>query len=959
MLACAPVRIASKVPSSVATGCRDGQAGTPALAARERARTAPAARCAAWLALLALATSAQAQLDPSAGWRTLHTPHFRIHFRAGMRAVALREAGEAERAYALLASELHRPRGVVDITLSDDADAANGTATPFPSNRITIYVAPPARDVELQNYDSWLRVATTHELTHIFHLDRARRFWGVLQGVFGRVPELFPNEYQPTWVVEGLATYYESKFTNGGRVKGSFHTQVLASNAVADAARTPWNALLFSRWPGAVAPYAYGSRFFRYLADTLGDSVIPRFVEGTAGQLIPFRVGRPFARVTPSVALEDAWPRVARPAPRSADSTGAVVLDRGLWTEPVPRVSPDGRLVAYVRDDGKGARWVRVVTTVDWRPLRAHRVTAQVSYDWLGDTLIVSQFDFTSRWHIRSDLYRWLPSGRWKRATHDARLQEPRTGAGRLSTIALVPGANRAGLLDTVAGVDDGATWGDVVPSPDGMWVAATRHAQGHWTLVRWPVGASEQRAVLVASRSVISDPLWTPGGELLFVSDQTGYPQVYRWTASAVPVARTAEPWGARAPAVLADGTLLYTTLSAFGWELRHAPPDSGLVSPPAPAPLPFDSAPGVVARETGYAAGASLRPHFWIPVWLDRGPAGRFAGAATGGTDAVGRYIYAVGALVAGSPPRAVAAFDGVSHLLGNPSLDLSLSSDWSLAAQGSGAVVSERDRKAALGATFVRRRWDTVASVRVAAEYEGTRFVAIPGDAPTTICGGCVGRDLIGGSVTLGLRSFAVGALAVSPEDGFQWSAVYRRREEQGTPRWSNELRSQFAVYLHVPAAGGFAHHVLAARVTAGVLTGPLPNVFAVGGASTGGLGVGLGQSLGQTLDFPVRGYPAGELHGQRALTASVEYRLPLKLIGQLFGHLPLGADKLSLTLFGDAGDAWDAGGAPRFTRLRAIGAELVSDLTVNYDAPLRLRLGVAGPLARVYLALSSSF
>ena len=49
--------------------------------------------------------------------------------------------------------------------------------------------------------------------------------------------------------------------------------------STAHAARSPWNALLFSRWPGAVAPYAYGSRFLRYLTDTLGDSVIPRFVE--------------------------------------------------------------------------------------------------------------------------------------------------------------------------------------------------------------------------------------------------------------------------------------------------------------------------------------------------------------------------------------------------------------------------------------------------------------------------------------------------------------------------------------------------------------------------------------------------------------------------------------------------------------------------------------------------------
>jgi hemolysin activation/secretion protein len=115
--------------------------------------------------------------------------------------------------------------------------------------------------------------------------------------------------------------------------------------------------------------------------------------------------------------------------------------------------------------------------------------------------------------------------------------------------------------------------------------------------------------------------------------------------------------------------------------------------------------------------------------------------------------------------------------------------------------------------------------------------------------------------------------------------------------------------------------------------------------------------------------VRGYARRELRGQRALTTSVEYRVPLALLGRLLGHLPVGADKLSLTLFGDAGDAWDPGGAPRLARLRAIGAELVGDLTVGYDAPVRVRLGVAGPLAalpsglprrpRVYVALSSSF
>src|SRR5256886_443091 len=238
---------------------------------------------------LTLATRAEAQVDPSGPWRTLHTAHFRIHFRPAYRDVALLEAREAERSYALLAGELRPPRGVVDLTLGDDVDASNGFTTVFPTSRITIFAAPPVGDHGLLFFDSWLRLVTTHELAHVFHLDRTRGIWSGLQHVFGRAPGLFPNEYQPSWAIEGLATYYESRFTNGGRVRSSFHTQVLAADRAAGASRSPWDAVLFTRWADGLVPYAYGSRFLQSLAGEAGDSVVPRFVEATSGQLIPFR----------------------------------------------------------------------------------------------------------------------------------------------------------------------------------------------------------------------------------------------------------------------------------------------------------------------------------------------------------------------------------------------------------------------------------------------------------------------------------------------------------------------------------------------------------------------------------------------------------------------------------------------------------------------------------------------
>src|SRR3989454_44300 len=247
------------------------------------------------LALSLLAGRAEAQVDPSGHWRTLHTEHFRIHFRPAYRAVAEQEAREAERAYRLLAAELRAPRGVIDLVLGDDVDVANGATTVFPSSRIYVMLPPPL----------------------------------------------------------------------GGRVRGRFHTQLLAADLAGGASRSPTNALLFTRWADGPVPYAYGSRFFHYLAGAAGDSVVPRFVEATARQLIPFRVGRQLGRAAPGRELREDWARATRP--ELPAGTPGDVLARDLWSEPAPQLSPDGGRVAYQRDDGKEARQLVVVDVRDWR----------------------------------------------------------------------------------------------------------------------------------------------------------------------------------------------------------------------------------------------------------------------------------------------------------------------------------------------------------------------------------------------------------------------------------------------------------------------------------------------------------------------------------------------------------------------------------------------------------------
>lgn len=925
------------------------------------------------LALLCLPAVLCAQVDPSGTWRTLHSAHFRIHFRPEHRALAAQAAAEAERAYALLATELRAPRGIVDVTLADDVDTPNGFASTFPSNRITILLVPPVSDPGLRDYDSWQRLVIVHELTHVFHLDRTRRWWRALQSVFGRLPGTFPNQYQPSWVTEGIATYYESRFTAAGRADGGFHRQIVAADRLHGNARSPWDALYFTRWPNGMAPYAYGSRFWEYLSHARADSLVPRFVEKSAGQLIPVRVGRPlrFAGADLEREWRDAVVATALGGGSAEPATSRRIVAGSLRSQPVPRVAPDGKHIAYLHDDGRGARRLRVIDPAVGSDLvlRSHRVTGQVSYDWQGDTLIVAQLELSGRWQVRSDLWSWTPppENAWRRLTTGGRFIEPRTGAGDVVTaLQLTPGDNGPTLLGSMTALPDtaGTTWGAAVPSPDGQWVAASRHRDGRWQLVRWRAESPDDVEILASPAGGVSDPSWS-GSDVLFVSDIDGLPQVLRWSNGVV-VQLTSEPLGARAPAALADGTLLFTTLGRDGWELRAVQPPT---APRAVAGMArhaaFDSAPPVPVRESGYAEWPSLRPHFWIPLAFNAGDAGFFVGAATAGGDAVGRHAYFAEALVAPSPLRAQGAFALVSHALGDPTLDFYVANDWSVAGidtTGPDHVFTSNHAEASVGATVLARRWFSFVTMRLAADYEGRWYRVSPDTTLTDICPGCAHRDRVGGTASLSFGS-AVGApLAMSPQDGFTAAFLYKRREEQGTSRWLNEVRGRLALYGRLGPPIGFAYPVLALRLAAGSFDGTIVERLSVGGVSSGAIELPFGQSLGTQRSFPVRGYRAGTLRGRRAATASIEYRVPLALIGRSLGHLPFGADKLGFTLFADMGDAWNPGGEPRFHRLRSAGVELVGDLTVSYDLPLRVRGGVAWPHGRrpaAYVAFASDF
>src|SRR5205814_5432490 len=112
------------------------------------------------------------RFDPALTFRVLATEHFVIHFDRNEERAARRLAAIAEETW----RALQRPLGVVPprlthVVLADQTEFANGYATPLPYDTIVIYTVWPSAPEFV--FDDWLRLAFTHEFTHIVHLDRS------------------------------------------------------------------------------------------------------------------------------------------------------------------------------------------------------------------------------------------------------------------------------------------------------------------------------------------------------------------------------------------------------------------------------------------------------------------------------------------------------------------------------------------------------------------------------------------------------------------------------------------------------------------------------------------------------------------------------------------------------------------------------------------------------------------
>ena len=92
----------------------------------------------------ALSMSASAQSDHRLHWRSLQTPHFRLHYHEPLGVLARVVAAEAEAVHERVSQALQLSiTQPVELVVSDESDAANGLASGIPYNVIRLRAAAP------------------------------------------------------------------------------------------------------------------------------------------------------------------------------------------------------------------------------------------------------------------------------------------------------------------------------------------------------------------------------------------------------------------------------------------------------------------------------------------------------------------------------------------------------------------------------------------------------------------------------------------------------------------------------------------------------------------------------------------------------------------------------------------------------------------------------------------------
>jgi hypothetical protein len=987
-------------------------------------RFAPARAAILSCALVLVAADASAQFGvPFARYRTLETAHFVLIFEPGLEIYAGRTATEAETAYArLMRAYGLTPRGKIRVVLVDQGDVFNGAATAYPTNRIVAFANTPV-DGELFYTRDPLQLLSTHELAHIFHLDEARGGWRALRWAFGRSELTFPHLFDGSALIEGLATYFESSLTDGGRVRGSQFPETLRA-ALLETNGPHLDEAEFDpgAWP-LDRPYVLGSLFIDHLATQYRATTPPAWMARRAGSFGSiFSRGAGVGDLFGGNSLSEEWKQwigaerdkalqlreqLRASAPGLTETTR--VCDLAHFTA-FPRASPDGSRIAFLAtDEGRKPLGLYVANLQTCEARRIARVNSAHAFSWTRDgrSIVFSQLELVDTARAFGDLYRIdVDSGAVRRLTRSARLASPDVHPDGRTIVAvqylgersrLVTVDIESGTVTPLTQFAERTQWGPARWSPDGARLAAIRFRRfGSLDLVLLSADGGVLQS-LTDDRALEGAAEWdanAPSGiqRLFFTSDRSGVRELYGLEiegdarlrlyltarvatgihdATVVPVVNRSGDAGASSRTTIvatvthADGRHLERfDISRDRWvEMASPPPTTAPEAGVEPTPLSEKDA----LPTKAYGPARDLIPSGWSPVFSAVEELGYFIGAATGGVDVIGRHSWQANGAY-GPDGRTVGSASYGYRRLAHAALFGQFASTWRLEqrieTEAGELLRLERKRSAAFGVVFPWRTVRRAALVSTSFQIED-RYRENAGDFGAVSAADPVEQEptLVGGGLGLRFGNTQAGLRSISVQDGMQMFASIDYLKATEGDGWRSGWELGASGFKSFPSWTTSGRPVFAATARIAEQRGP-----AAGRLTAGGLGTSSLIEAGSS-DFEVRGYPPGFVVADAMWSARTEMRLPLARISRGLGAVPLYLNGLSSSWFVDsvgAATSADRLGAPQ---LVSTGAELSTDITVFSFVAIRIRTGVGVPLkslgpvssgdARFYITAGTSF
>lgn len=943
------------------------------------------------LLLLSLVTSqvrAAVSHDSSLDWYSLESEHFQIHYHNGIESQARDVLAMAERVHGELSVFIDwQPSDKTEIVLTDEYDHSNGYATPYPSNRMTMFLSAPDEINSLEDHGGWLELLFTHEYLHILHLDKAEGAPSVLRKIFGRFILFFPNALQPSWFTEGLATYVETDGGRGiGRGQSSYYDMLMRMESLDGIKPLRQVNQPIASWPMGTTPYLYGVFFYQYLVAMYGEDKVVELVDNYSDNIIPFRILSNTRQVL-GVDIDTLWNdfsaylkqhyRNQREAIRSRGETRAAALTKqGYFNGPLADDGA-GNLYYYAYDAQTPPALMRL--KIDGKSERLTDVAFGARFDFHPQQgLLVAQAEVCRNAAYYFDLYRYDRDGGGKqRLTRCGRYRMAAWSpeGERIVAVHNAAGRNELHLLDS-EGKQQKVLWrgeeGVVVSymdwSPDGRTlVASLWRPDNGWDLELFDFEQRSWRA-LTETKSIENHPRFIAGGSsLLFSADYDGVYNIYRMDLVSGEVVALSNVLGGAFHPVQggADGALYYVGYDKDGFDLYRTdgsdPVERQVTMVEAGDELASaEPKPVMTSKAHDYSPISSMLPRWWLPhidVVIDSHAE---VGATTAGWDTLNRHSYAITYAYDVDNHWGVGSFDYIYDRW-LPILKLHASSTY--------------DKEYDSDDELLKIRRDTNYQAEVVLPYitRDSRWALHLGageetESDSRLEQGAVAEpdkvDRIAGAGIV-YKSTSTQPRSVSRADGREVMLVAEDSDLiDGSDYSGQAVTVDWKEFFRL---GG--EHVLGVRLIAAEGDDTI-RPFQLGGVEDVNylpmiFDNPAANSPLNRREYGLRGYEDDlpQLSGSNLHFGAIEYRFPVWRLERGWMTPPLGLHQLHGALFAEAGAAWSVSRKPD-QYYSSYGAELSADAVLFYNAGFNLTLGYAHGVDeigedQVYLRIGASF